>query len=387
MKKVAVLTFHRANNYGAVLQAHALTNVINKLGAEAEILDYRPAKAERFYHSLIPRAKKLKLFCALLHHRYLRDGRTYRAFAAFRRNVMKISSQVYTSPAELRRSNELYDLFIAGSDQIWNPDIVGVGGKSGDCSYLLDFVESSSKKNSYAASIGVSVLREDVCRVYREKLSDFATITVREHRAAEVLESLLNRPVGVVCDPVLLLSDEEWKSFERPYPLRSADYILVYSVGGKMDLLPYARDLAKSEGCAVYTIQPPIVGTVSDDSSQALSGVGPAEFVWLIRHARAVVTTSFHGSAFSLLFRKTLHVLQENKRKASHRNSRFDSLFRYFGICPCNLEEFITPDGLVKIVSPDTHDMKHLETSKQHSMQILFNILNKTNKPFPLSSK
>lgn len=376
MKKVAVLTFHRANNYGAVLQAHALTNVINKLGAEAEILDYRPDKAERFYHSYIPRAKNLKGFCALMHHRYLRDGKTYRAFAAFRREVMKISSQVYTSPSELQCSNELYDLFVAGSDQIWNPDIVAVEGEAGDCSYLLDFVKSASKKNSYAASIGVSVLGDEVSKIYREKLSGFANITVREHVAAEVLEALLNRPVGVVCDPVLLLSDEEWKSFERPYPLRSSDYILVYSVGGKMELMPYARDLAKAEGCAVYSIQPPIVGTVSDDSSQALSGVGPAEFVWLIRHARAVVTTSFHGSAFSLLFRKPLHVLQENKLKASHRNSRFDSLFKYFGICPGNLEEIITPDGLVKIVSPDTHDMKQLETSKQHSMQILFNILN-----------
>lgn len=375
MKKVAVLTFHRANNYGAVLQAHALTNVINKLGAEAEILDYRPAKAERFYHSYIPRAKGLKVFCALLLHRYLRDGKTYRAFAAFRRDVMKISSQVYASPAELRRSNESYDLFIAGSDQVWNPDIVAVEGESADCSYLLDFVEPASKKNSYAASIGVSVLSDEVSRIYREKLSDFATITVREHIAAEVLEALLNRPVGVVCDPVLLLSDEEWKSFERPYPLRSADYILVYSVGGKMELMPYARDLAKAEGCAVYTIQPPIVGKVSNDSSETLLGVGPAEFVWLIRHARAVVTTSFHGSAFSLLFRKTLHVLQENKRKASHRNSRFDSLFRYFGVEAQQVEVNDTPTGQVKILRPDTRNVSAHAASRDISLNMLQNMM------------
>lgn len=379
MKKVAVLTFHRANNYGAVLQAHALTSVINKLGAEAEILDYRPAKAERLYHSFIPRAKDLKGFCALMHHRYLRDGRTYRAFATFRRNVMKISSQVYTSPSELRSSNELYDLFIAGSDQIWNPDIVAVEGESGDCSYLLDFVEPSSKKNSYAASIGVSVLKDDVSRIYREKLSDFANITVREHIAAEVLGTLLNRTVGVVCDPVLLLSDEEWKGFERPYPLPSNDYILVYNVGGKKALMPYARDLAKAEGCAVYAIQPPIVGTVSDERSQSLLGVGPAEFVWLIRHARAVVTTSFHGSAFSLLFRKPLHVLQESMQKASHRNSRFDSLFQYFGIENQQVDMKDTPIGQVKILRPDVRNRNAHAASRDISLNMLQNMIQALN--------
>ena len=371
MKKVAILTFHRANNYGAVLQAHALTNVINKLGANAEILDYRPAGAEKFYHSYIPQAKNLKGFCALLHHRYLRDGRTYRAFAEFRRNVMKISSRVYATSAELRHSNELYDLFIAGSDQIWNPDLVGVEGESGDCSYLLDFVESVSKKHSYAASIGVSLLGDEVSKIYREKLGDFATITVREHIAAAVLGKLLNRPIGVVCDPVLLLSDEEWKCFERAYPLRSVDYILVYSVGGKKELMPYARDIAKAEGCAVYTIQPPIVGTVSDDCSQALSGVGPAEFVWLIRHARAVVTNSFHGAAFSLLFGKELHVKLQSVSGVNNRNSRFDSLFRYFGIsATCRQKERDSAEGFRVIMRTDTNKDVFVE-NRNRSLNLL----------------
>ena len=332
MKKVAVLTFHRANNYGASLQAHALPYVINKLGAKAELLDYRPAGMEKLYHSKVPSYKGLKRFLALLHHRYLRDRATYRAFDSFRRHTMRISGQIYGSPSELKAADSLYDLFIVGSDQVWNPDITILSGKKADFSYFLDFVKDGCKKKSYAASLGVSELSEDDCRVYRDNLSSFSEISVREHKAAELLEHLLKRSVNIACDPVLLLSADEWMKFERPYPLPAQDYVLAYSVGGKKELMTYARQVAKEKQCAVYAIQPPIVGTVCSDSGQMLTGVGPAEFVWLIRHAKAVVTTSFHGSAFSLLYQKELHIVQKQEPSKRSRNSRFDSLFKYFGI-------------------------------------------------------
>lgn len=371
MKRVAVLTFHRANNYGALLQAHALSHVINRLGANGEVLDYRPCAMETFYHSFIPRVKRVKSFLLLLLYRIFRDAKTRRRFAEFRRDMMRVSAQVYRSLSELKMANELYDVFIVGSDQVWNPEIAKKCGEDSDLAYLLDFVQDAGKKKSYAASIGVSVLNDQTGALYRDKLSDFSTISVREHNAAELLAPLLNRQVRTVCDPVLLMSAEEWAEFERPYKLPNNDYILVYSVGGGRELLPYAGQLAAQERCAVYSIQPPIVGTASYCQKQRLTGVGPAEFIWLIHHARAVVTSSFHGSAFSLLFQKELHVRQESRLKQNHRNSRFDSLFKYFCVTDvhCGAKEGIGDDFIV--ILPEGQKRSVFECNRSAALDFL----------------
>lgn len=372
MKKVAILTFHRANNYGAVLQALALSHVINKLGANCEVLDYRPCKMESFYHSFIPKVKGVKAFILLLLYFIFRDAKTRRRFAEFRRDTMRVSAQVYRSFSELRNANEFYDVFVVGSDQVWNPEIVKVCGPDSEFAYLLDFVKDSGKKKSYAASIAVSALDDEISVLYREKLSDFSALSVREHNAAELLSSLLNRHVSAVCDPVLLMSAKKWMEYERPYKkLLNTDYILVYSVGGGRDLLPYACQLAAQKRCVVYTIQPPIVGTSSYCRKQLLTGVGPAEFIWLIRNARAVVTSSFHGSAFALLFRKELHVKQQSEIKANHRNSRFDSLFKYFGIqedyIACNQVD----DVQCKVLRADMYPQTVLAKNRARSLFFL----------------
>lgn len=371
MKKLAILTFHRANNYGAVLQAHALSCMIRKLGFDVQLLDYRPAAMESFYHSPIPRVRNFKTFIILLLHRYLRDVTTYRRFAVFRRENMHISPETYRTPQDLAAANDIYDAFIAGSDQIWNPDIVKVKGEGYDYSYFLDFVKEASKKRSYAASLGVSALSDEIRALYRDKLHSFSTITVREHKAAELLGMLLGRDIKTVCDPVLLMTEEEWEQYELPYKLPCKDYVLVYAVGGGRNLLPYAAKLAAEKNCTVYAIQPPIVGTVSRDPKQRLTGVGPSEFVWLIRHAQAVVTTSFHGSAFSMLFRKELHVMQEDKSKENHRNSRFDSLFQYFGMRNESMIEREFNDIRVQIASPYAGNKAIFETNQKIAREIL----------------
>lgn len=375
MKKVAIVTFHRANNYGAVLQAHALSHAINKLGAESEILDYRPRKMERFYHSFIPNTKNIKAFFVLLLYRIFRDVKTRRRFDEFRRNVMHISSLIYSSRSELKRSNNLYDIFIAGSDQIWNPDILNLNPKDDDLSYFLDFVESGSKKNSYAASIGISVLSDEIRRLYSEKLRDFSNISVREHEAAKLLSGMLKRSVSAVCDPVLLLSAEEWGQYEIAYSLPQQNYILVYTVGGGRALLSYADKLAEQLDCVVYTIQPPIVSTTSYSKDYRLTGVGPAEFLWLMRHARAIVTTSFHGSAFGLLFRKELHIMLGDSLKSNHRNSRFDSLFRYFGLQVEQIEEIKASHGRFKVLQSGTSNLDVFEANRVIAQKFLQGLL------------
>lgn len=287
-----------------------------------------------------------------------------------------MSSRVYRKPEDLCAAEAEYDGFVTGSDQIWNPDIFAEVKQGQDYAYMLDFVKNKQKKHSYAASMGVSVLSEEKKAEFRKWLSDFSVLTVREHRAAVLLQELLEREIPSVCDPVLLLTPEDWVQIEKAACLRDMNYILVYSVGGGKELLPYAEELAAREGCAVYVIQPPVVATVTDDREKMLTGVGPAQFVWLIRHARAVVTTSFHGTAFSLLFRKPVHLVREPAAKKGNRNSRFDSLFRYFALEEKQRCVVDIADRQVEIVTPDSRNLEALERVKVKSVDLLDQVIN-----------
>ncbi|MBR4108642.1 MAG: polysaccharide pyruvyl transferase family protein [Akkermansia sp.] len=378
MKKVAVLTTHRADNYGAALQSYALTHVARRLGADCEILDYRTPSFEATYHKAIPWGKRWRVWPALLHHRYIRDARTIKAFSDFRNQRMIISAESYTCSQQLEEIQDCYDLFLAGSDQIWNPAITGKDLATFDRTYLLDFVKSGEKKASYAASIGISNVDDALADVYRQYLSDYSTLTVREHRAAEILREILGRDVTPVCDPVLLMTGSEWQEVERPVALENDDYILVYNVcdtRSGMNMEQYAMQLAQERGCAVYFIQPPIAANVSTHKDLLLTGVGPAEFVWLIRNARELVTTSFHGTAFALTYGKRIHLKMEASALKTQRNSRILSLIRYFGLDEEQVQHGANPDYPTAVLSPEPKNQACIEAVRQFSTELLLKMI------------
>lgn len=378
MKKAAVLTTHRANNYGAALQSYALTHVARRLGADCEVLDYRTPAFEKTYHSFFPWSYPLRAWPALLHHRYLRDVKTIQAFARFRRERMVLSRKHYTNTRQLESAESQYDLFIVGSDQVWNPRMTAKTLEQFDRTYLLDFVKNPAKKASYAASMGISELPEELADIYRQYLADYAVLTVREHRAAELLQDVLKRDVTPVCDPVLLLTGEEWQKVEQPVALKHERYILVYNVcdsGQGMNLEAYARQLAKEKQCAVYFIQPPISAKACNNKEEQLLGIGPAEFVWLIRNARELVTTSFHGSAIGLTYGKRIHIKMEAHSVKTQRNSRILSLMRYFGLEEDQILHGDNPDYPTAILMPDGRNLLHIEKVRCFSTERLREML------------
>ncbi len=374
MKKIAVLTTHRANNYGAMLQSYALTHKINQLGGDCEILDYRCECFEKLYHQLI--APPIGRTCvARFLRRCFRDWKTYQAFADFRKNNLTVSTEVYTDKAKLAVSESLYDIFIAGSDQIWNPANTTGSVQTFEKPYLLDFVKDSSKKYSYAASIGLSVVSDDLANVYKELLSDFQCLTLREHKGAELLRELLNKETKAVCDPVLLLTPEEWRNVEKPIPLKNKDYILVYNVSGGKFFEDYALALAEQRGCDVYFIQAPVVKCVSKNRKKVLTGVGPAEFIYLIRNARELVTNSFHGSAFGLMFGKRLHLKLDALNNPNQRNSRLESLFKFFDVRDEQIVISNAGDFQLSCITPNQENHEAVENSRRYSLNILTNMV------------
>lgn len=214
MEKIGVVSIFRTGNYGGTLQAYALVKAIQDNGlGQAEIINYCcDAIRGKIDGKYLRKAGVARTAAALVDKMcYLPRMKKMNAF---------IDSFVPTKPltrAELPSLNDRYDLFLSGSDQLWNPDI-----QQGDYYYLQDFVTDNRKKRSYASSFGRPELPEQYREVYRKLLSQYQCITVREQAGADLVEDLLQVRPAVVLDPTLLLTAPQWEALLPPRQKRES---------------------------------------------------------------------------------------------------------------------------------------------------------------------
>lgn len=317
MMKVGIMTFQETNNYGAILQNYALQKALQKLGAEAETIDYKSeyiAKPYRLSH-----LKRKGLFG------YGFGLVGYICYAFRGKNNKKFRKNIsYSKPVcyeELKSLNGTYDKFIAGSDQVWNYNLTGH-----DDAYCLNFVDDCSKKCSYAASLGVKEVSEEDGRWFVEKLADYNHLLVRERSAAALLTSLLKRDVTTVLDPVFLLKKEEWNEV-IPERLVKEKYIAVYQLGISKEMVQYAKETAKKYGCKLIFLPFPMIGLAK---GKYHISAGAAEVLNYLYYADYVITDSFHGTALSIIFQKkfTTHIGGTHGKV----NSRISDMLEMFGL-------------------------------------------------------
>ena len=323
---MAILTTHRANNFGAVLQAYSLVEACNELGADAEILDWRSPWYEELYHRNARFSLSIRWPWQLL-WKMLIERRTRMLFDVFRQRIRQ--SQAIENRAELDRVECLYDVFLVGSDQVWNPINSAPGNhpERFDRAYLLDFVKNKPK-NSYAASIGVSSIRPDsLVAEFIKAWQTYETITMREHAGAEYVQRLSGHTAEPVLDPVLLHDSAWWSAKCDNAPSVPDRYVFEYNVNQIPELNLVAQGLAEELGCKL--VKPIIPAQSSHHNVNGLS-IGPEAFVSVLRKAECVASSSFHGAAFALLFRKKLYLAM--RQNCDRPNSRYDSLFRYAGV-------------------------------------------------------
>lgn len=316
--RVGIMTFHRAHNFGAMLQAYGLQNALNKLGAECSIVDYKCEKIEKSYKTfLVERASLKSLLSAVYHfpNRYIRRNR----FESFNNKYLKKSDQIYDR-GNIQDSLDQYDCFITGSDQVWNEELTG-----NDKNYFLKFAVGK-KKISYAASLGRTRLTEKQKEEYSELLSDFSFISVREESAQEALADILNKDVELVVDPVFLLSKEEWKRFIAEN--KHGDYIFMYELH-ENNTRKLAQKIAEKTGLKIITIPNDLRGGLTAEKIYAPT---VEEFLNLIYHAQYVVTDSFHVSAFAVIFNKEYYGLLKTNSNLRGLNSRLETLTARLGI-------------------------------------------------------
>lgn len=305
MKTTAILTEHRARNHGSCLQAYALQQALLRLGYSPEIVDYRPQAIEDtfgvFIKSLLrdcgKNPKKIAMFFAnTLIFAPLRICREWK-FYRYRRNRFRLSARHYARIDEQTAEALRYDAYVCGSDQIWNPRIT----HGMDPVYFAAPFDPAARKISYAASIGLAELPEQDAEDFTRLLAPLDTVTVREPSAKTLIARLCDKPVEVVLDPTLLLEPQQWLDFiadRRPMDKR---YILVYSLKVDDTMIAYANRLSRQTGLPVLFFD---LRRRYGKRSMSKYTADPVDFLRYVHDAAYVVTNSFHGTVFSVIFEK-----------------------------------------------------------------------------------
>lgn len=307
--KVGILTFHASHNYGSMLQAYALQNVISQLGYDCEIINFRTIRQRRCFKPFWREYHKIDMLKTLVrlprisYDAYIK----YRLFEKFLKDDLKLSTVEYKSYSDLETGAQGYYAYVSGSDQIWN-----VSCYDWDKAYGLGFVKNG-RRIAYAPSMGPIpeqevVTRTDNMNLLGEYLTKYDAISVREPKAAHIVKNLTGQNAQLTLDPTLLLTSSDWLKLDSRDALIKGDYILLYS--------PWQNEALYQEAIAIgEKFKTKIVVTLPYDYSHYRNNpniifkiaTGPKEFLNLIRHARLVIGASFHAAAFAVIFKRQLY--------------------------------------------------------------------------------
>lgn len=290
--KIDTLTLHKTNNCGSSLQTYALQQFLIRLGYETEVIDYDP----RYLHN---NGDKLRaLLQRILFRKDVKYGESL--FQDFNERYLKLTAKTYRSYKELADNPPNADLFIAGSDQIWNPTYEC----GNDEAFFLSFVPAN-KRMSYAASVGADNLDDAAYDRIARSVEQFPYLSVREKTTSTILERRLGRHVQYSCDPTFLLDAPDYRDIAEYQCCPDEPYALVY-------LAPQCPELDDSvtlcKKCGLKVVQM-FHYRKKCDCDLHIKNPGPRDFVGLIDRAGMIVTGSFHATVFSHILRKQFNVV------------------------------------------------------------------------------
>lgn len=329
--KIGILTFHRAHNYGAVLQTYGLQEYIKLLGHEVYIIDYVPNYTRKAYpkfsitnwlsKSPIRTIKKILEEPFLCRDRIIR----WNNFNRF------ITERLNLYPYNNHNNFTDFDAIVLGSDQIWNQKITG-----GDFDKVYFGENAACKVISYAASNQSVSLTNPEKEFYRKQLNHIAAISVREKTLQQLLQPLINKPIHLVLDPTLLSGIDVFQKIAISPKIQDKKYILVYEITPH----DYTQRIAKSiasqiDADIIELVSTPFAGNLGQKRQTA----SPEEFIGYFKDAECIITTSFHGTAFSIMFNKPFYSIRQNKNV----DIRINSLLSTIGLENRFIDNNITP--------------------------------------------
>lgn len=340
MKTIGILNCSHIKNYGSVLQSYAMEKAVKRIsGAEVISIRYQQRKGFRYLKNYLPqlfikdivtmkvKGLKRKWYLRFINKKLGNSIKTREScFDKFIKENFNFSS-TYRNWDELTACTKMYDAFILGSDQVWHP--VNLGSHF----YTMEWIPDEQPKIAYAASFGVSTIPHSQRNKTVKYLKRINEISVRETRGAEIIDELLGKKPVTVVDPTLLLEKEEWERLCLPIPVN--EFIFCYFLGNNKKARQFAKELSEVTGLKILCI--PFMDEINSVDmgfgDVQLFDVGPGEFVSYIRQAKYIVTDSFHGTVFSIIFKKKFIVFNrfQNKEKGS-TNSRIDTLLNLLGL-------------------------------------------------------
>lgn len=321
---VGILTFHRAENFGAVLQAFALQTFLENEGCKVSIIDYRNHKIDAMYDIFNPRIlfTRKNVFASL--HLYLSRFKNIRdrkickkKYEDFRRNFFHLTDKFQT----LKKSTDFFDYVIVGSDQVWNLHLTG----GLDRNYFLDFAkDTKTKKIAYAASAEKDPAhlllhhKKTVSRL----LDDFDVLSVREDFLKDELKDYTAKEIKVCLDPTFLLNGNSYVKLASTVP--DYGYVLVYHMTPIPSGSVLAEKIATSKNLKIKEIHIGYGYGKGDERHKV--NLGPLEILNYIAHAQEVITSSFHGLALSIILKKNVWVIDKGN------NLRQRNLLSHLGL-------------------------------------------------------
>ena len=317
--KIGILTFQDAVNYGAVLQTYALQNTVEKLGADAKVINYQCQKVNSLYDPFPKTKNAKKLISNILW--YKRKKHKKEEFEKFSDKYLKLTEKKYYTKKDLEETNDMFDLFITGSDQIWRAESTNF-----DTTYFLDFVKDNRKKYSYAASFGSDKVEDKYKEEYAKMLNEYNMISVREKQGQSIVKDLINKEARIDLDPTFLLKKEDWQKIEKK-PNEQKRYIILFIIRKSEKIFRFAEKLAKQKDCELIYISN---DRKKEVNAKYVGGISPEEWLGYIDNAEYVITNSFHGTAFSIIYQKNFFLeLQPPPAKA---NARLENIMDMLGL-------------------------------------------------------
>lgn len=295
--KIGILTFHCAVNYGAVLQTYGLCQCLQRMGHEVYVIDYRPDFLIEPYKTFFPQNYKGKSWVVAI-RKFVRE--LFAFFIRRKRNQLFsqfIHNNLHLDHLNLAAPDNSYDLFMFGSDQIWNKKITNFDPIFWGQAPAFEY----KRMVAYAASAGsVKNIDKEDLEMIGNYLSRFSSISVREQQLANFLNEKFYKSCPAVLDPVLLAGRETFSKIAKDIH-HAKPYLLCFSLSDNAEQRELAKKIAAKRGLDLIVM---VSMTEYVSERQIIQNASVEEFIGLFKSADYVVTSSFHGTVFSILFAK-----------------------------------------------------------------------------------
>ncbi len=344
MKKVGIMTFHYAYNFGALMQTYALRKTIMNMGGmQVDVINYKPATFRNKDEDILDKG-------------YLIQKKKIDNFA-------KKNLGIETEPTSNLNNIGEYDYYITGSDQVWNPELPVFEETS---EYFLDFVPDDKVKIAYAASIGLRITEDFNTKLFEKNIPRFDYLSVREQSYVSFIEQFTKKKCYGVFDPSFLLDK---KYYEELIPDKESekDYVMCVTYAGavKRKVYDMVNRFSIKKNYKVVHMEKEKTPYLFLNEEETIHYAGVEEMLWAVKNANIIITDSFHFMAFSIIFHKPFFVMS-----AGPKNSRVNDLLEYLGLQDRVLADDLRLDDLEKEIDYERVD-ELIKAKRELSLEFL----------------